>query len=216
MNVTLGCFGTDTNGALPEHPKRASLAPTNEETPRAIVVHMKEKFCKGNIFISHFLTGPDRRYKRGHCGILLKNCRVASSPLATQMAPLHSDGIIAHSTRMSHIRNSIRPTFYLIRMSHSRNSVRPTSHFLWISHSRNSIRPTFHLLRLFHIRRLSPDGRGEHFSFPGQTCPDPLVALTRRTSATDNSDSPDSLARQTLAIHRIHFRPQSKSKLRQC
>ena len=27
-----------------------------------------------------------------------------------------------HSTRMPHIRNSVRPTFYLIRMSHIRNS----------------------------------------------------------------------------------------------
>ena len=42
----------------------------------------------------------------------------------------------------------------------------------------------------------------------GQTCPDPLIALTRRASAADNSDSPDSLAPQTLAIRRIHFRPQ--------
>ena len=38
---------------------------------------------------------------------------------------------------------------------------------------------TFHLLRIFHIRRLTPDGRGGRFNFPGQTCPDPLVALTR-------------------------------------
>ena len=143
-----------------------------------------------------------------NCGILSKNCRVAPSPLATQTTPLHPDGIIAHSTLMSHIRNSVRPTFYLIRMSHSRNSVRPTSHFLRISHSRNSIRSTFRLLRIFHIRRLSPDRRGGRFSFPGQTCPDPLVAPTRRTSATDNSDSPDSLARQICAIHRIHFRSQ--------
>ena len=80
---------------------------------------------------------------------------------------------------------------------------------------RNFVRPTFHLLRIFHSRRLSPDGRGGRFNFPGQTCSDPLVALTRRTSAADNSDSSDSLARQTLAIRRIHFRLQSKSKFRQ-
>nr|CAN66960.1 hypothetical protein VITISV_013139 [Vitis vinifera] len=53
------------------------------------------------------------------------------------------------------------------------------------------------------------------FNFPGQTCPDPPVTLTRRTSASNDSDSLDSLARQTLATHRIHFRPQSKSKLQQ-
>nr|CAN59840.1 hypothetical protein VITISV_039833 [Vitis vinifera] len=43
-------------------------------------------------------------------------------------------------------------------------------------------------------RRLSPDGRGRRFNFPGQTCPDPPVALTRRVSATDDSASLDSLA----------------------
>ena len=119
--------------------------------------------------------------------------------------------ILTHSTRMSHIRNSVWPTFYLIRMSHSRNSVRPTSRFLRISHSRNSIRPTFPLLRIFHIRRLPLDGRGGRFNFPGQTCPDPSVTLIRRTSVANNSDSPDSLARQILAIRRIHFRPRCSS-----
>nr|CAN81851.1 hypothetical protein VITISV_004006 [Vitis vinifera] len=88
-----------------------------------------------------------------------------------------------------------------------RNSVRPTFHLLRTSYIRNSIRPTFHLLRIFHIRHLTPDGRGGRFNFPGQTCPDPLIALTRRASTADNSDSPDSLTRQTLAISRIHFRP---------
>nr|CAN78547.1 hypothetical protein VITISV_000122 [Vitis vinifera] len=70
------------------------------------------------------------------------------------------------------------------------------------------VRPTFHLLWIFHIWRLTPNGRRGRFNFLGQTCPDPLIALTRRASAADNSNSPDSLARQTLAIHRIHFRPQ--------
>ena len=41
-------------------------------------------------------------------------------------------------------------------------------------------RPTFHLLRIFYIRRLTSDGRGGRFNFPNQTCPDPLIALTRR------------------------------------
>ena len=95
-----------------------------------------------------------------------------------------------------------------------KNYVQSTFHLLWISHIRNSVRPTFHLLRIFHIQRLTPDGRGGRFNFPGQTCPDPLIVLTWRASAANNSYSPDSLARQTLAIRRIYFRPQSKSKLR--
>ena len=55
---------------------------------------------------------------------------------------------------------------------------------VWISHSQN-----FVLLdmsgssdRIFHIRRLTPDGRAGCFNFPGQTCLDPLIALTRRVS----------------------------------
>ena len=62
---------------------------------------------------------------------------------------------------------------------------------------------------------LSPDGKWGRFNFLGQTCLNPSVTLIRRTSVANDSDSPDSLARQILAIHRIHFRPQSKSKLRQ-
>ena len=80
---------------------------------------------------------------------------------------------------------------------------------------RNSVRPTFNHLRVLHSRRLSPDGRGGRFNFPGQTCLDPSVTLIWRTSAANDSDSPDSLARQTLTTRRIHFRPQSKSKLQQ-
>ena len=107
-----------------------------------------------------------------------------------------------------------RPTFHLLRISHIQNSIQSTFHLLRISHIRSSIQPTFHILRIFHIRRLTPDGREGRFNFLGQTCPDPLIALTRRASATDNSDSSDSLAPQTLAIRRIHFHPQSKGKLR--
>nr|CAN70837.1 hypothetical protein VITISV_008163 [Vitis vinifera] len=61
--------------------------------------------------------------------------------------------------------------------------------------------------RIFHIRCLTPDGRRGRFNFPDQTCSDLLIALTRRASAAANSDFRDSLARQTLAICRIHFRP---------
>ncbi|RVW29441.1 hypothetical protein CK203_101655 [Vitis vinifera] len=45
--------------------------------------------------------------------------------------------------------------------------------------------------RIFHIWRLTPDGRGGRFKFPGQTYPDPLIALTWRASTTDISDYPD-------------------------
>ena len=128
--------------------KRNSSTPSLECSQSKAIPPMKEKFCKGNIFIPHFLIGPDRRYKRGHCGILPKKCHVAPSPWDTQTAPLATCGIthstwteiLTHSTRISHIR--IRPTFYLIWMSHSRHSVRATSHFLRMSHIRNYIRPT--------------------------------------------------------------------------
>ena len=77
-------------------------------------------------------------------------------------------------------KNFVRPTFHLLRISYIRNSIRPTFHLLQISYIRNSVRLTFHLLRIFHIRRLTPDGRGGRFNFPGQTCLDPLIAFTRR------------------------------------
>ena len=159
------------------------------------------------------------------CGILPKKCHVALSPLHMQTVPLRR-ATLAHSTR-GRILSGRRSTFsgYLTSkilsadvppspdISHPK-FCRPTFHLLRISHIQNSVRSTFHLLRIFHIRRLKPDGREGRFNFPGQTCPDPLIALTRRASATDNSDSPDSLAPQTLVIRRIHFHPQSKGKLR--
>ena len=37
-----------------------------------------------------------------------------------------------------------------------------------------------------------PDGRGRRFNFPGQTCLDLLIVLTRRASEADNLDSWDS------------------------
>ena len=79
----------------------------------------------------------------------------------------------------------------------------------------SSVRSTFHHLRVLHSRRLSPDGRGGRFNFSGQICLDPPITLIRRTSVANDSDSPDSVARQTLATRRIHFRPQSKGKPRQ-
>ena len=62
-----------------------------------------------------------------------------------------------------------------------------------ISHSRNSVRSNMSGSsdRIFHIRRLTSDGRGGRFNFPGQTCLDPLIVLTWRASTADNSDYPD-------------------------
>ena len=127
----------------------------------------------------------------------------------------HVDGPPFNSRNSSfHLgKNSVRPKFHLLQISYIRNSIRPTFHLLLISYIRNSVQPKFHLLWIFHIRRLTSDGTGGRFNFLGQTCPDPLIVLTRRASTADNSDSLDSLAYQTLAIRRTHFRPQSKSKL---
>ena len=75
---------------------------------------------------------------------LLWTCR---RPLATRgIAHSTRTEILTHSTRISHIRNFVQPTFHLLR----------------ISHIRNSVRPTFHILRISHIRRLS--GRRSNFS----------------------------------------------------
>ena len=142
---------------------------------------MKEKFCKGNIFISPFLTGPDMRYKRGHCGILPKNCRVVPSPLDTQAAPcdmwhrsFHLG--ISHSEFYSADIPSGQK-FSLIPLGCLTAAIifgrRSTSSRYLISGSGR------HLLRIFHIRRLPSDGRGGRFNFHGQTCSDTLVTLTR-------------------------------------
>ena len=77
-------------------------------------------------------------------------------------------------------KNSVRPKFHLLWISYIRNSIRPTFHLLRISYIRNSVRQKFHLLRIFHIWHLTSDGRGGRFNFPGQICPNPLIALTRK------------------------------------
>ena len=133
----------------------------------------------------------------GYCGILPKKFHVALSLPCTRRRPpydarhrsFHPDGN-SHSAHPDISRPQLYPTdvpprphishpdpsmFYLIRISHIR--IRPTVHLIRISHIR--IQPTFHLLRIFHIRRLPPDGRGGRFNFPGQTCSDTLVTLTR-------------------------------------
>ncbi|KAL6312785.1 hypothetical protein AAG906_005958 [Vitis piasezkii] len=74
--------------------RRASLAPANEKAPCAIVVHIKEKLCKGSIFIPPFLTDPDRRYKRGHYGILTKKCHL--TPLGCITSEFYSVDVPPH------------------------------------------------------------------------------------------------------------------------
>ena len=113
-------------------------------------------------------------------------------------------GARRHSTRMYHIRNSATPTFHpdispptfhpdkgarchSTRMYHIRNSAAPPFH-PDVSHLESSRRHSIrifhrhHSTRMYHIRRLTPNGRGGRFNFPGQTYPDPLIALTRRVS----------------------------------
>ena len=121
------------------------------------------------------------------CGILPKKCHVALSPLHTQTVPLATRSI-THSTWVR-IMSGRRPTF----------SGCLTSGILSDRHS---------TLSGYFTSGLTPDGRGGRFNFPGQTCPDPLIALTWRASVVAKSDSPDSLARQTLTICRIHFHPR--------
>ena len=96
----------------------------------------------------------------------------------------HADSLPFNARHSSFhpMKNLVRPKFHLLRISYIQNSIRPTFHLLRISYIQNSIRPTFHLLWIFHIWRLTPDGRRGRFNFPGQTYPNPLIALTRRVS----------------------------------
>ena len=94
---------SETTHHLAEFSKSARpISSHNKQVPRAIGFHMKEKFCKDDIFIPPFLTGPDMRYKRGHCGILPKMCHVAPSPLATRTTPLATLSIAIPPGRILH------------------------------------------------------------------------------------------------------------------
>nr|CAN82822.1 hypothetical protein VITISV_041236 [Vitis vinifera] len=85
-------------------------------------------------------------------------------------------------------RNSIQPTFHLLLIFNIWNSV--CRHFTLSGYLTSGWeRRTFQLPRsdmsgssdrIFHIRCLTLDGRGGHFNFLSQTCPDPLIALTWR------------------------------------
>ena len=75
--------------------------------------------------------------------------------------------------------------------------------------------PAFHHLRIYHIRRLSPDGRGGRFNFPGQTCPDPnelVVGWERSTiqlPRTDMSGSSGNAYLENIRSRRFSFLGQT-------
>ena len=110
---------------------------------------MKEKFCKGNIFIPHFLIGPDRRYKRGHCGILPKNCHVAPSPLDTQMTPCDTWHSSLHLD-VSH------PKFYLANVLPYPDVSQPQFYPANVLPYSDVLQPQFYPANV----PPSPDGRG--------------------------------------------------------
>ena len=88
-----------------------------------------------------------------------------------------------------------------------KNSVRPTFHLLQISHIRNYVRSDMSGSsdRIFHIRRLTPDGRGGRFNFPGQTCLDPLIGYFTSGYLTAG------WKRRTLQLSRSDMSGSSKS-----
>ena len=177
---------SETTHHLAEFSKSARLTGShNERTPHATDLHMKEKFCKDSIFIPPFLPGSDKKDKTGIVGSLPNLPRGSFSANYADSPPTDTWHLSFHPDGNSH-------SFHL---------------------DGSSIRQTIHLLRILHSRRLSPDGRGGRFNFPGQTCPDPPITLIRRTSAANDSDSPDSLARQTLMTRRIHFHMESRKQL---
>ena len=167
--------------------------------PPLIAACTTTHYLDGGLLRNHPLLRWWSAEKPPTCGILPKNCHVASSLLDTQTAPcdtwhrsFHPDGNSpSFYPDISHPKfcpPTFHPSGYLT--SEILSADIPSTR---ISHIRNPVRPTFHLLRISHTRRLSPDGRGGRFNFPGQTCPDPSVTLIRRTSVANDSHSPDSL-----------------------
>ena len=130
------------------------------------------------------------------CGILPKKCHVAPSPLDTLTTPRATRGI-AHYTRTGDIPPSP-------------GIIQPAPSAGW---ERRGIQLPQTDMFGSSGNTYPENIRSRRFNFPGQTCPNHSVTLTRRTSAADDSASPGSLIRQKLVIRRIHFRPQSKSKL---
>ena len=129
------------------------------------------------------------------CGILPKKCHVAPSPLDTQTTPLATRDIV-HSTRVGILSGRLSTiSGYLTVVILSG--------------------PAFHHLRIYHIRRLSPDGRGGRFNFPGQTCPDPnelVVGWERSTiqlPRTDMSGSSGNAYLENIRSRRFSFLGQT-------
>ena len=106
-------------------------------------------------FLIAFHPSPPRSSEAIFVGSSLKSVTWLPLPWIRRRPPCDTWNCSFHPDGDSHL-------FHL-----DGNSVRPTFHLLRISHIRNSVRTTFHLLRIFHSQRLSPDGRGGWFNFPG-------------------------------------------------
>ena len=126
---------------------------------------------------------------------------------ATQIIPLGEEFYPADASPspISHIQNSIRPTFHLLRISHIQNSIQLMLHLLQISHIRNSIRPTFHLLRIYHIgNSVRSDMSGSSESAYPESIRSPQFRFSGQLGSSDTHDSPDPFSpiikKQTLII----------------
>ncbi|RVW91460.1 hypothetical protein CK203_038612 [Vitis vinifera] len=160
-----------------------------------------------------------------YCGILPKNCHVASSLLDTQTSPFRCvasfipPGLIPPGC----LTSGIMPGRHLTFSECLTAAILPGRHPTFSGYLTAAILPGRHptfsrclTAAILSGRRSTFSGyftsgsccRIGRFNFPGQTCSDPSITLIRITSVANDSDSPDSLARQILAIHRIHFRPQ--------
>ena len=62
-----------------------------------------------------------------------------------------------------------------------------------------------HSIWIFHIRPLTPDGRGWHFNFSGQTYPDPLIAYPESFAAILHSVAVFSWSFQIFATDILRY-----------
>ena len=157
---------------------------------------------------------PLKKFKYDCCGILPKKCHVASSPLDTQTSPLRPvASLIPPGWKFS-----LSPPGYLTaaiifdRRSTSFGYLTSESvdilPYLDISHPNPADGPP-------HLDISHPDPADVPPS-PDISHPAPTAGWERRTIQLPRTDMsgysgdayPDRLARQTLAIRRIHFRPQ--------
>ena len=130
--------------------------------------------CCSQVLCASPWESPDRGARRvSSWGIRMELLRITMRALCHQgegsLHLAHVDGPPCDARHNSFHpgKNSVRPTFHLLRISHIRKSVRSD-----MSESSDRI---FHIQRLTFIFR-----RGGCFNFPGQTCPDPPITLTRR------------------------------------